>query len=132
MLEQWRAVVGFEGQYEVSDQGRVRSLDRVENWRRLVNGLPFEGPRRFKGKILTATPKAAGHLHVALGRGNRFYVHHLVLTAFVGPQPTGQECRHWDDCPANNALSNLQWGTRAENLADFERNYGRRQCQRAA
>lgn len=129
MIERWLPVVGFEGSYEVSDLGRVRSLDRVEIWRRTIRGQYIEGERHFKGKILVPTPKEAGHMHVQLGRNNRFYVHHLVLTAFVGPAPAGMECLHWDDDPANNVLDNLRWGTRSENLADFQRNYGYRQRQ---
>lgn len=132
MPERWLPVVGFEGQYEVSDHGRVRSLPRVQFWRRTICGKLIEGERHFSGKVLTPTPKKAGHMHVQLGRANRFYVHHLVLNAFVGPAPAGHECLHWDDEPSNNHLSNLRWGTRSENLADFARNYGRRQIERAA
>ena len=50
------------------------------------------------------------------------YVHRLVLEAFVGPCPEGMECRHLDDDKLNNNLSNLQWGTRLENMADAVRN----------
>jgi hypothetical protein len=127
MIEEWRAVVGFEGSYEVSNLGRVRSVDRIEIWVRTIRGQQIIGERKFKGKLLTPTAKAAGHMHLSLGRGNRVYVHHLVLEAFVGPAPARHECLHWDDHPENNRLDNLRWGTRAENLADFERNYGRRQ-----
>jgi hypothetical protein len=45
-------------------------------------------------------------------------VHTLVLNAFVGPRPAGHECRHLDGDPANNALTNLAWGTHAENYRD--------------
>ncbi len=46
------------------------------------------------------------------------YVHQLVLEAFVGPCPSGLECRHLDGNPDNNQLENLRWGTRLENMAD--------------
>ena len=49
-------------------------------------------------------------------------VHRLVLTAFVGPCPPGQEARHWDDVGTNNHLSNLLWGTPSENGHDKTRN----------
>lgn len=117
-IKEWRPVVGFEGGYEVSNLGRVRSLDRF---------LPRIGnsPRIYRGKILNPQAKKAGHLWVQLGRGNQFYVHHLVLEAFVGPCPAGQVGLHWDDEPSNNFLENLRWGTRSDNYADYVRNYGR-------
>lgn len=125
-IEEWRAVVGFEGSYEVSDQGRVRSLDRMLPWKRtLRTGTVVDCFRRHAGHILVPQAKEAGHLWVQLGRGNQVYVHHLVLEAFVGPAPAGMIGLHWDDVPANNHLQNLRWDTRAANVADFVRNYGR-------
>lgn len=115
MSEQWRAVVGFEGSYEVSDQGRVRSLDRV-----LVVAHPTCGfvQRRVKGRILRPGTTASGHQLVILEGGNGRYVHSLVLEAFVGPAPAGTECCHNDGTQANNDLSNLRWDTRANNIKD--------------
>jgi predicted XRE-type DNA-binding protein len=53
------------------------------------------------------------------GRMKTWMVHTLILLAFVGPCPEGQQCRHFPDSdPTNNHLSNLQWGTQAENEAD--------------
>ena len=114
--EQWRPVVGHEGQYEVSDCGRVRSLDRM---------VPCGsgGHLRFcKGQILQPGRKSSGHVSVALGRGNSRDVHRLVLEAFVGPCPDGHEALHYDDEGSNNRLSNLRWGTRGDNLIDAVRN----------
>lgn len=63
----------------------------------------------------------------ALGRPNyqvvrierkRYYVHVLVLEAFIGPCPRGQECRHLNDDKSDNSLSNLKWGTKEENMHD--------------
>ena len=126
MLEEWRAVVGFEGAYEVSDHGRVRSLDRMLPWKRtLRTGTVVDCLRRHAGHVLTPQAKEAGHMWVQLGRGNQAYVHHLVLEAFVGPAPVGTVGLHWDDDPARNHLDNLRWGTRADNFADFVRNHGR-------
>src|SRR5690606_11217835 len=50
--------------------------------------------------------------------GKSYRVHRLVMEAFVGPLPEGMEVRHLDDDPDNNALSNLVYGTRSENLED--------------
>jgi hypothetical protein len=65
-----------------------------------------------------------GHLYVDLYKGNgrghkRFFVHRLVLEAFVGPCPPGMQCRHFPDSnPVNNWVNNLQWGTQSENEVD--------------
>jgi hypothetical protein len=57
---------------------------------------------------------------VSIGRGTTRYVHGLVLEAFVGPRPDGMEALHADDNTANNALSNLSWGTREANNAKID------------
>lgn len=124
MTEHWRAIPGWEGHYEVSDQGRVRSLDR------LVRHGRGDAMRHRKGQLLQPGRKASGHLSVVLGSSGSHDVHVLVLLAFVGPRPTGQEARHADDDPGNNRLCNLSWGTRSQNMYDAVRN-GRRGGERA-
>ena len=113
--EQWKPVVGYEGLYEVSNQGRVRSLDRIDR----------RGCLR-RGCIRRPAPNnAQGHLRLGLYKNNEFsrmYVHRLVLEAFVGPCPEGMEACHWDDDPTNNQLSNLRWAPRSENNHDRARN----------
>ena len=112
--ENWKAIPGYEGLYEVSDQGSVRSLDRL-------NSL---GHRR-KGKFLSPGRGRDGHLRVNLcknGKMESMYVHRLVLLAFVGPCPTGMLACHWDDDPGNNHLSNLRWDTPSANRRDELRN----------
>lgn len=112
--EQWRPVVGYEGDYEVSNKGRVRSLDRtvVHNSGRT---------QRRKGRLL-ATILVLGYPRVNLttpARGARAArIHVLVLEAFVGLRPDGMHGCHNDGDPTNNALSNLRWGTRSENMLD--------------
>jgi hypothetical protein len=101
VTEEWRPVPGFVG-YEVSDQGRVRSL---------LGREPL---------ILRPYTRKTGYRHVVLHGKTRF-VHHLVLEAFVGPRPDGQECRHLDGQSGNNERGNLCWGTRAEQTADKAR-----------
>lgn len=61
---------------------------------------------------------SSGHLSVAIGKDNSRLVHVLVLEAFVGPCPDGQESLHGDGIPGNNTLTNLRWGTRTENIID--------------
>lgn len=113
-MEEWKPVVGHEESYEVSDLGRVRSLDRE---------VPcFNGTRRMKGRILKPGPNNSGHVTVAIGQRNSRLVHTLVLEAFVGPRPEGCDSLHLNHNPKDNRLSNLKWGTRGENVkADFDR-----------
>lgn len=123
-VEEWRPVVGFEGSYEVSDQGRVRSLAR------LVRGRHWSGTefmRRVPPCVLRpgGRKKGAQQFTVAIGKGNSRYVHSLVLEAFVGPAPEGHECLHGDGGASNNCLSNLRWGTRSENNVDVFYTSGR-------
>lgn len=112
--EEWRAIPGHEGAFEVSSHGRVRSLSRLD----------AQGRRRV-GKMRRLVRQPSGHFTVAL-RFNRvrqtFLVHHLVLLAFVGPRPDGMEGCHWDDNPGNNRLENLRWDTRSANCLDSVRN----------
>lgn len=123
---QWAPIPGFEGRYEASDTGLIRSLDRVIEARHGSRGRPGEsvpGTRRIKGRVLK--PGRIGtsdHRHVVLdGRADRT-VHSLVLETFVGPRPPGMEARHVNDDPTDNRLENLCWGTRSENSHDAIRN----------
>lgn len=112
LSEIWLPVPGFEGRYEVSDLGRVRSLDhRV---RLVVRGI--ETQRRVSGRILRPGPTRSGHVSVAIGKGNSRLVHQLVLEAFEGPCPAGLEVLHRNHVPSDNRLANLTYGTRSENI----------------
>lgn len=113
MSEEWRPVVGFEGLYEVSDQGRVRSLDRLVRSECALRGYP----RRVRGRLLAPQKHSAGYLQVALC-GELRLVHAVVLGAFVGPRPAGKECAHCDGDKHNNRLGNLAYKTHVENVAD--------------
>lgn len=116
--EQWKPVPGYAGRYEVSDRGRVRRNDWVAVTRR--------GERKLPARELKTPKTSTGHLSVVLaapgGGEDRWLVHRLVLTAFVGPCPNGMECRHLNDNPVDNRLSNLCWGTRTDNMLDRTRN----------
>lgn len=108
MIENWRDIPGFEGRYQVSDLGRVRSLDhRVRSGR---------GARLVRGRVLRPGAGNSGHLTVVIGKGNTQSVHVLVLRTFVGEPPAGCEALHLNHTPADNRLKNLRWGTRGENL----------------
>ncbi len=109
MLERWLDIPGYAGRYQVSDLGRVRSLNRRV---RICHGAT----RPLKGRILRPAGGKSGHVSVALGKGNSKDVHVLVLRAFVGPPPKEHEALHLNHKPADNRLSNLKWGTRSENM----------------
>lgn len=126
--ERWLPVVGFEGFYEVSGFGRVRSLDRTV--------ITSNSARRYRGKMLSSYVNVGtrGYPFVRLSspqlRGN-YAVHVLVLTAHVGPCPPGQETRHGPAGKLHAAVTNLSWGTRSKNvgmdrLRDGQDNRGER------
>lgn len=121
MTEIWKAVVGFEGAYEVSNLGRVQSLDRSV----IVTGRCGAEIRRYAGKVLRQNNGGTNaYLTVALsknGHVSTFCVHALVASAFLGPCPPGQEIRHFDGDDLNNAETNLRYGTRSENREDSRR-----------
>lgn len=123
--EVWRPIEGFD-LYDVSNLGRVRSKSRSyergewRHGRRQVVNLP---DRILRGWIKQQNDQASS-VQVALrcdGRTHEKRVHRLVLTAFLGPPPPGQEGCHNDGDPTNNRLSNLRWDTHAANVADSVR-----------
>lgn len=115
MQEVWKPVPGYEGVYEVSNQGRVRSLDRYVECVGPIKGRYLS---KKKGRVLRPGPSNYGHLSVVLGRRQTRMVHDLVLRAFVGAPPPKHECCHNNGDPTDNRLENLRWGTRSQNNAD--------------
>jgi hypothetical protein len=118
MTEHWLPIVGYEGMYEVSDLGRVRSLDRIDS----------SGARR-RGKMLKLlieqTAGQTQYFGVRLSKNSKVWpyrVHRLVLDAFVGPCPDGKECCHLNDIGTDNRLENLRWDVHKANARDQVRN----------
>lgn len=110
--ERWLPVVGWEGLYEVSDLGKIRSLPRVGvRIRRIYSGVPVK-PQTAPNGYLTVYLNGVGRAR------KRAYLHRIVLEAFVGPAPDEHECAHNDGDKRNCRLSNLVWKTRLENVAD--------------
>lgn len=105
--EQWLDIVGWEGFYQISDMGRLRSLQR-----------PFVPQDR----ILKACLDSDGYLFAGLFKnGKRLAcpkIHRLVLEAFVGLRPSGMEGRHKDGNKLNNRLDNIEWATHEVNELD--------------
>lgn len=118
-MAQWKAIPGYEGSYDVSDDGQVRS---VEKFVRMGRGEGYL--RHCRSQIRSLYTDKAGYARVTLkscGVARNHLVHHLVLEAFVGPRPIGKECRHLNGNPVDNRLANLQWGTSSENSFDVVR-----------
>lgn len=112
--EVWKPVADYEGLYEVSDHGRIRSLTRSSR-------TAYGAMRTLPGVVLKLNVLPTGHLQVAMSRegvSRKFKVHRVVAIAFIGEPPHGTECCHNDGNPANNHVSNLRWGTRSENAHD--------------
>ena len=113
MQEIWKDIKDFEGMYQVSSLGRVRSLDRFDS-----NG------RLHKGDIKTTRDNGNGYKVVQLykdGKQKTVSVHRLVATAFIDNPDNKPEVHHIDSDRANNKLENLQWVTRKENNSFPER-----------
>lgn len=90
--EEWRPVVGYEGSYEVSNTGKVYSLKSK--------------------KFLKCSPNSDGYPYTRLrknGEDNSYFVHRLVMQAFVGECPDGCEVNHKDFCRTNNCVENLEY-----------------------
>lgn len=117
MEEVWRSVKDFEGIYEVSNLGRVRSLDREVPHKNL-------GIQRRKGKILSQKVHK-GYLKVNLnksGQKSQPFVHRLVAESFV-PNPDNKiQVNHVDEDCKNNSCTNLEWCTPKENCNHGTRN----------
>lgn len=111
-MESWKCCSQYKG-YEVSNQGRVRGVDR---WiQRADTGTRL----RVSGRVLKPTTDRRGYLNVypsVCGTGKRVRVHRLVAQAWL-PNPEGKEqVNHKDGDKRNNAVSNLEWATNGENM----------------
>ena len=118
-METWAWVVGWTGFYQVSDLGRVRSVDRIVD---VVNRFGNPEQRLIRGKVLKPTLGKNGYLMVSFTRPGGVrkyaYVHQEVAAAFLGPAPDGCEVCHNDGVRVNNPKSNLRYGTRSANALD--------------
>lgn len=114
LTEVWKDIPDFKGSYQVSDIGRVRSVDRVVTFN--------DGSmRKYKGKVLKPhVHKITGYEHLTLsndGRCNSKSVHRLVLETFKPHVNMNDlEVNHIDGNKLNNHLTNLEWSTRHDNI----------------
>lgn len=108
--EEWRDVPGFEGLYLVSNYGKIKSYPR-KCW----NGSGFF---ILKERIMKVQDNGKGYLQIMLNPGGApklFYVHRLVLLAFIGP-PNGLETNHKNGIKKDNTLWNLEYVTPSQNI----------------
>lgn len=113
--ERWLAIPGYEGVYEVSDHGRVRSLTRE-----IVHS---DGHRSvYLGKLIRPQVAKAGGYHLVRlsvnSVGETVHIHRAVMSAFVGPPPEALQVCHNDGDPTNNRLGNLRYDTASANQQD--------------
>lgn len=114
--EAWKAVndEGFENMYEVSNLGRIRSVDRVIDSKR--------GPLNYKGKLISTPPNTDGYPSFNFckaGKKKSARVHQVVAKAFIPNPENYPEVNHIDEVKSNNNVDNLEWCTRLYNM-----NYG--------
>jgi hypothetical protein len=115
--ERWKSIPGYEGYYEVSDHGRIRTVERFVRTR-------GGGKRIAPARIRKVSVNSTGRAQVGLSRDGHWMnmkVHRAVALAFLGPEPAGMEVCHGDGNPLNNHVSNLRWGTKKTNSADTVR-----------
>jgi hypothetical protein len=122
---EWRPVPGYEGSYEVSENGDVRSLTRKK--------LCRDGrTRSYKGRTLTPVlDPTTGYLKVILwidNQGRTRPLHRLVAEAFLPAVPGCDVVCHSDGSRGNNHVSNLRWGTHSDNMYDNVKHGGNRQA----
>lgn len=112
-MTEWRAVIGYEGIYEVSSGGGVRSLTRQSRnqWSEFT----------LQGRVLSPAINSQGRPTVCLranGAAKTWLVHRLVAMAFLGPCPPGYVVCHNNGNPLDNRLENLRWDSRSANAYD--------------
>lgn len=113
MMEVWRDIRGYEGMYQVSDRGRVRSIDR-----RVVNHKSGS-TRIVHGMILNPFDNGNGYLVVGLHNRRKtknHYVHRLVADAFLERSENENHVNHKDYNTHNNSAENLEWCTQQHNV----------------
>lgn len=112
-MEEWRDIEGYEGLYQISNLGRVKSLERIDG-----NNHPV------KEKIIKPYKTIGGYIQICLwknGKVKHFQIHRLVAQAFI-PNPNNlPECNHKDENPLNNCADNIEWCDHKYNI-----NYGTR------
>lgn len=116
MQEIWKDIPGYEGYYQVSNQGVVKALERTY---KQFNGLTGNyNYRVYPEKIMFVEEDKDGYLKTRLskdGKQKKFFVHRLVAMTFIPNQENKPEVNHKDGIKKNNGSENLEWVTTSEN-----------------
>lgn len=125
MAEIWKDIPGYEGRYQASTEGRIRSVDATQEI------TPKDGRSTFtrlkKGQVLSTCQGSNGYSYVGLrktqnAKNAQFQpVHHLIALTFLGKRPKGKVVCHSDGDKENNRLGNLRYDTATENHLDIYR-----------
>ena len=113
MNEIWKPIPFYEGIYEASDKGKIRTCEGKTTWTEL------HGERKWKQKVLKQKNDRNGYKRVSLwkeGECKDWLVHRLILLAFEGENKNKKIVNHIDGNHSNNHLDNLEWCTYKENL----------------
>lgn len=115
--ENWRDIPGYEGLYQVSDLGNVKSLNRIVKH-------STSGYLTLKEKLLKPRKSTQDRKYVDLNKNKitkRFYIHTLVAQTFIGERPEGYDICHISGDNQDNRLVNLRYDTKGQNQIDIYR-----------
>jgi hypothetical protein len=109
IMEQWKDIINYEGRYQVSSIGRIKSLDRYVRHN-------YGGLKKVNGRILKPMKGNNGYVYVWL-EGKRLTIHRLVAKAFLKDETGKYEVvEHINHDKTNNSIENLMWSTQSNNI----------------
>ena len=111
MKEIWKDIPGYEGCYQASNLGRIKSLERKIEYNN-------QEDRILKEKIMKLNPTSRGYIRISLckkGRSRSHFVHRLIVSAFIGE--SNLQVNHIDGVKTNNNIDNLEYVTPQENVS---------------